>query len=63
MICEDSLDHLTMCASILADDSSCGDYSPALRVAAAPRWHHLVALLPHPSEALQLPRLTQRHRL
>ena len=62
-ICEDSLDHLTMLASILADDSSYGDRSPALRVLAVPRCHHLAALLLHPSEALQQPRLVQRHCL
>ena len=52
-IFEDSLDHLAMYASILADDSSYGDHSPALRVLAVPQWYHLAALLPHPLEALR----------
>ena len=64
LICEDSLDHLTMYASIRADDSFYGDYSPALRLAAAPQWHHLGKLPLHLLEALQRPRrLEQRHHL
>ena len=38
MICEDNLDHLTMYASILADDSSCGDCSPHCGWRRRPGW-------------------------
>ena len=62
LICEDSLDHLTMYASIRADDSFYGDYNPV--VAATPQWHHLGKLPLHLLEALQRPhRLEQHHHL
>ena len=57
---EDSLDHLTMYASIQVDDFFYGDYHPA--VAAMPRWHQLGMLQLPLLEALQRPhRLEQRH--
>ena len=62
LIYEDSLDHLTMYASIQVDDFFYGDYHPA--VAAMPQWHQLGMLQLHLLEALQRPhRLEQRHRL
>ena len=62
LIYEDSLDHLTMYASIQVDDSFYGDYSQA--VAAMPQWHHLGMLQLHLLEALPRPHhLEQRHHL